>query len=100
MTVLRLDVEAVKSIIARIDTQHIEIDTVLTNLRAINIDLEGAWDGSAQIEFEKTYGNWIQQLDNYSETLTSVKGYLQSVSDNYVALDEAARAAAAGATQG
>ena len=98
MTILRLDTEAFTEVIASIQTQHSEIDTVLEKLRAINAQLEGAWDGKARVEFETTYSNWVQQLDNYSETLTNVRNYLQSVMDNYEALDEAARQAASGAT--
>lgn len=98
MTILRLDTDSFTDVISSIQTQHAEIDAVLDNLRATNARLEGSWEGTARVEFEATYSNWIQQLDNYSETLTNVRNYLQSVMDNYVALDDAARQAASGAT--
>ena len=98
MTILKLDTETFVEVITSIKTQHAEIDSVLENLRATNARLEGSWEGTARLEFETTYSNWIQQLDNYSETLTNVRNYLQSVMDNYVALDDAARQAASGAT--
>jgi WXG100 family type VII secretion target len=97
MTLLKLETVDFREIIESIKAQHIEIDSVLDNLRALNARLEGTWEGNARVEFETTYSNWIQQLDNYSETLNSVTGYLESVLTNYEALDEAARQAAAGA---
>ena len=99
MPVLKMNTDLVMELAGRVGTQHINIKDTLNNLRAINAELEGAWEGPAQMEFEGTYGNWIQQLESYSETLSNVQGYLRSVADNFRELDEAARQAAAGATQ-
>jgi WXG100 family type VII secretion target len=97
MRIYRIDTEYINELIGRIDTQHNTINDVLNSLRAINTELETAWEADAQVTFEATYGSWIQQLDNYSQTLANVKAYLQSVINNYIALDEAAQQAAAGA---
>lgn len=99
MPELRMNTDLVEDIAGRIGTQHMNIKDVLGNLRALNAELEGAWGGPAQNEFEATYGNWIQQLESFSETLANVQGYLRSVAENFRELDEAARIAAAGATQ-
>jgi len=48
-------------------------------------------------QFELTYGNWITDLEKYSDTLNSINQYLTSVAQNFRELDEAARAAAAAA---
>lgn len=97
MPTYRIDTEHVNELIGKINGQHNTIGDVLNNLRAINTELETAWEGDAQQTFEATYGTWIQQLENYSQTLANVQAYLRSVVDNYIALDESARQTAAGA---
>lgn len=97
---LRMDTDEVERIAANVGTEHLNIKDVLSRLRDLNGQLATAWDGPAQDQFESTYGNWIQQLESFSETLGNVKGYLTSVAENFAELDEAAKIAAAGATQG
>jgi len=74
-----------------------EIESILATLKTLNGDLNVAWDGSAQIAFDESYGDWITKLENYVGTLSSVQEYLKSVAANYVELDAAARAAASSA---
>lgn len=94
---LRVNIAEFEDIIASIAREHDSIREVLTRLRTINDRLMGSWEGGAPVVFHDTYGNWVQQLENYSGTLTNVQAYLKSVLDNYMALDDAARQAAAGA---
>jgi WXG100 family type VII secretion target len=97
---LRIQVETVEDLARQVQNKREnEVEALLTDLRRLNGDLNGAWDGPAQIEFEARYGDWITQLQKYSETLRSVSSYLRSVAENYRQLDEAARQAAAGAAQ-
>lgn len=98
MPKLSIDTELVEELASRIGGQHVVIEDALNNLRAINSELAGAWDGPSQDTFEGTYGNWIAQLESYSETLTNVQGYLRSVAENFRDLDAAAQQAATGAT--
>lgn len=90
--------EEVEDIANKIGGQHVIIEDSLNNLRALDAELTTVWEGPARDTFQGTYGDWITQLENYSETLTNVQGYLRSVAENFRQLDEAARQAAAGAT--
>jgi len=98
MPYLQINTDIVEELASRISGQYVVIEDALNNLRAINAELSGAWDGPSQDTFEGTYGNWIAQLESYSETLTNVQGYLRSVAENFRQLDEAAQQAATGAT--
>ena len=98
MAVLRQDIENIERLAQQV--KHERDDTVnylLNKLRGINADLDAAWDGPSQQAFYATYGDWIQQLEKFSNTLNSVHEYLVSVANNFRELDEAARQAAAGA---
>jgi len=98
---LRIEVETVESLAAKIKAERDgTVADLLTRLRSINSELDAAWDGPAQTQFEQTYGDWIVRLENYSNTLNSINQYLMSVAKNFRELDEAARAAAAGAAGG
>jgi len=90
--------EEVEEIASNIGGQHIIIGEALESLRAIDAHLATVWEGPARQIFYETYGNWITQLENYSETLTNVQAYLRSVAQNFRDLDEAAQQAASGAT--
>ncbi len=98
MPVLRIDVETVEALAARVKAERDgTVNDLLGRLRAINSELDSAWDGPAQAQFQATYGDWIAQLERYSNTLNNVYQYLVSVAQNFRELDEAARQAAAGA---
>lgn len=94
---LRIQPGVVDGIADSIGKHQGEIETILGALKALNGDLNAAWDGSAQVAFDENYGDWIINLENYIETLSSVQAYLRSVVANYVELDAAARAAASSA---
>jgi WXG100 family type VII secretion target len=70
---------------------------LLQTLRGINTALDGAWDGASQAAFQAAYGDWIDQLEKFSETMNNVHQYLVSVAQNFEDLDLAAAAAASGA---
>lgn len=98
---LRIEVETVESLAAKIKAERDgTVADLLGRLRSINSELDAAWDGPAQEQFEQTYGNWITDLEKYSDTLNSINQYLVSVAKNFRELDEAARAAAASAAGG
>jgi WXG100 family type VII secretion target len=96
MPTLRIDVEKVEDLARQIKSEREgSVETLLGKLRSINNDLDAAWDGPAQSTFQGTYGNWIDQLQQYSQTLNSINGYLLSVADNFRRIDEEARSSAA-----
>ncbi|MGD8604652.1 MAG: WXG100 family type VII secretion target [Anaerolineales bacterium] len=95
MTVLRMDVDQVKALAGQIKSIHDnDVTSLLSTLNSLNDQLNSAWDGSAQAAFYERYGNWVRELDQFTDTLYSVCQYLNSVADNYIELDQAARAAA------
>ena len=92
----RVDTEAVEQVAGQVQQKHQEILGTITELRSLNSTLDGAWDGEAQQAFEASFGDWLVQLEQFSETLESVNQYLV----RYVAarreLEEQAAAAASG----
>ena len=98
MPILRIDVETVEAIAARVRAEREgTVADLLQRLHGMNTELDAAWEGPAQDTFQQTYGDWIQQLDAFSNTLYNINKYLMSVAQNFRELDEAARQAAAGA---
>jgi len=98
MAVLRQDIENIERLAQQVKHERdVTVNDLLSKLRGINAELDAAWDGPSQQAFYATYGDWIQQLEKFSNTLNSVHEYLVSVANNFRELDEAARQAAAGA---
>jgi WXG100 family type VII secretion target len=98
MAILRQDIENIERLAQQVKHERdVTVNDLLAKLRGINADLDAAWDGPSQQAFYATYGDWIQQLEKFSNTLNSVHEYLVSVANNFRELDEAARQAAAGA---
>jgi WXG100 family type VII secretion target len=98
MPILKIDVETVEAIAAKVRTEREDtVGNLIGRLHGLNGELDAAWDGPAQSQFEATYGDWIQQLEAFSNTLYNINQYLVSVAQNFRELDEAARQAAAGA---
>ena len=98
MVMLRQDIQTIRTLAERV--AHERNDTVeglLGRLNGINTELEAAWGGPSQIAFQESYGDWIEQLRKYSDTLNNVHQYLISVAQNFEDLDAAAAAAASGA---
>ncbi len=93
-TVLRIEPETVESLSGQINGIHDnEVRDVLARLRQLNEQLDQAWDGPSQTLFTEKYGDWIFQLENFSNTLKGIHHYLNSVVENYRKMDEAARSA-------
>ena len=98
MPLLRQNIEDIEMLAARVKQQREgPVSDLLRNLRGINNELEGAWDGPSQQAFFASYGDWIQQLEKFSDTLNNVNQYLVSVATNFRDLDAAAEQAARGA---
>ncbi len=98
---LRIEIETVEGLAAKVKSERDgPVADLISRLRSINNELDAAWDGPAQLQFQQTYGTWISDLEKYSDTLNSVHQYLVSVANNFRELDEAARAAAANAAGG
>jgi WXG100 family type VII secretion target len=98
MPILRIDVETVEAIAARVKAEKDDtVANLLERLRRLDSELDGAWEGPARVQFKETYGDWIVQLDAFSNTLYNINRYLMSVAQNFRELDEVARQAAAGA---
>lgn len=99
MPLLRQDVERIEEIAGLIKNERDNtVSQLIGRLQGLNSELDTAWDGPSQEQFYATYGNWISQLEKFSDTLYSIHQYLASVAVNFRELDEAARQAAAGAT--
>ena len=93
-SVLRIEPDTVESLSSQIKSIHDnEVRDILSRLRQLNEQLDQAWDGPSQVLFTEKYGGWISQLENFSNTLTGIHNYLNSVVENYRAMDEAAKAA-------
>ena len=92
----RVDTEAVEQVAGQVQQKHQEILGTISELRSLNGTLDSAWDGEAQQAFEGSFGDWLVQLEQFSETLESVQQYLV----RYVAarreLEEQAASAASG----
>lgn len=96
MPTLRIEVEKVEDLARQVKAERDNtVENLLSKLRTINSELDAAWDGPAQEQFNQVYGDWITKLQQYSDTLNGVNNYLTSVADNFRKLDEAARSAAA-----
>ncbi len=91
-----MDVDKVEALAAQIKREReTTVAELITRLRRINGDLKTSWDGSAQAQFEATFGDWISDLERYSNTMHSVHQYLSRVAREFRDLNEAARRAAA-----
>jgi len=98
MVLLRQDIQTIRNLANQIARERNDtVESLLTRLNGINQELEAAWGGPSQLAFQDAYGDWIEQLRKYSNTLTNVHQYLTSVAQNFEDLDAAAAAAASGA---
>lgn len=98
MAILRQDIERIETLAAQVKAEREgTVDTLLSKLNGINAELGDSWDGPSQEAFFANYGDWIRQLEKFSNTLHNVHQYLASVATNFRDLDEAARQAASGA---
>lgn len=99
MPMLRQNIEQIEALAAQVKGERDgTVDSLLGKLRGINQELESAWEGPSQMAFEANYGDWIRQLEQFSNTLNNVHQYLVSVATNFRDLDTAAAQAASGAT--
>ena len=92
----RVDTEAVEQTAGQVQQKHDQILSTITELRSLNSALDGYWDGEAQQAFEASFGDWLVQLEQFSETLESVQQYLVQ----YVAARRELEEQAAGAASG
>ena len=92
----RVDTESVEQVAGQVQQKHQEILGTISELRSLNGTLDGAWDGEAQQAFEASFGDWLVQLEQFSETLESVNQYLVRYVGARRELEEQAAAAASG----
>jgi WXG100 family type VII secretion target len=92
----RVDTEAVEQVAGQVQQKHQEILGIITELRSLNSTLDSSWDGQAQQAFEAAFGDWLVQLEQFSETLESVNQYLVRYAAGREEFDEAAAGAASG----
>lgn len=93
----RMNLEGIEGVAGRIQQKHSDVLGIIGELRALNNELDGYWDGEAQMEFEARFGDWLVQLEQFSETLESVHQYLVTLVQARQDFEEQARNAAAGA---
>lgn len=97
-TALRQDIQQIRELASRIRGERDQtVGDLINRLHGINNQLNAAWDGASQTAFFNAYGDWIKQLEEFSNTMYSVEQYLVSVAQNFEDLDQAAAAAASGA---
>jgi len=92
----RINCEAIEGVAGKIQQKHEDILSIITELRALNEELDGYWDGESQIEFEARFGDWLGQLEQFSGTLESVHQFLVGFVNARREFEEQARQAAAG----
>jgi len=98
MPMLRQNIEDIEMLAARVKQEREgTVADLISRLHGINNELDSAWDGPSQQAFHASYGDWIQQLEKFSDTLNNVNQYLASVATNFRDLDAAAEQAARGA---
>lgn len=98
MPYLRQETERIEDLANRVKAEREgTVNELLGTLRGINAELNSSWDGPSQATFEMSYGDWIVQLEKFSDTLNNVHAYLKSVAENFRELDAAAEQAARGA---
>ena len=101
MPQLRIEIKTIESLAVKIKAEHDgTISDLINRLRSIDKEIDSAWNGPAQEQFKNAYGDWITDLERYSDNLNSIYQYLTSVANNFRELDDAARAAAANASKG
>mgnify|MGYP006286226337 CR=1 FL=1 len=92
----RVDADAIEGLANRVQQKHNEILGIIGELRTINSALDAAWDGEASMAFEAEFGDWLVQLEQFSETLESVYQYLMQYVESRRELDSQAASAAQG----
>jgi len=98
MVMLRQNIEDIEMLAARVKQEREgTVADLISRLNGINNELQNAWDGPSQQAFFGSYGDWIKQLEKFSDTLNNVNQYLVSVATNFRDLDAAAEQAARGA---
>ncbi len=93
----RMNLEGIEGVAGRIQQKHSDVLGIISELRALNNELDGYWDGEAQLEFEARFGDWMIQIEQFSETLESVNQFLVTLVLARRDFEEQARNAAAGA---
>jgi WXG100 family type VII secretion target len=89
-----MQVEVVEEIAGRIKAERDStVEDLLARLTKTNVELNDAWDGPAQVQFDTAYGTWIKDLSNYSNKLNAIHTYLKQVADSYRQVDEGAKQA-------
>jgi WXG100 family type VII secretion target len=88
---LRQNVEDIEMLAAKVKQEREgTVSDLIDRLHRINNELDVAWDGPSQKAFHASYGDWIQQLERFSDTLNNVNQYLASVATNFRDLNAAA----------
>lgn len=97
MPMLRQNVEGIEMLAARVkEEREGTVSDLIARLHSINTELDAAWDGPSKQAFHASYGDWIQQLEKFSETLNNVNQYLRSVATNFRDLNAAGEEGAQG----
>ena len=91
MAILREDIQTIRTLADRVANERNDtVEQLLGRLTEVDARLADAWDGPSQIAFNESYGDWIEQLRKYSNTLNNVHQYLMSAAQNFEDLDAAA----------
>jgi len=98
MPLIHQNVEEIEKLASRVKQEREgAVTDLIARLHAINNELDAAWDGPSQRAFHASYGDWIRQLEKFSDTLNNVNQYLASVATNFHDLNAAADQASKGA---
>ena len=92
----RVDTDAVEQVAGQVQQKHQDILGTIAELRSLNSTLDDSWDGEAQRAFETTFGDWLQELEQFSNTLEAVQQFLTRYVADRLELDSTYSGAASG----
>ena len=99
MPMLRQNVEEIERLAEKIKQEREgTISELIDRLHGISNELDVVWDERSRQAFSASYGDWIQQLEKFSDTLNNVNQYLVSAATNFRDLNTAADQAHHGTT--
>ena len=91
MPMLRQNVEDIERLAERIKQEREgTVSELIDRLQGISNELDVVWDERSRQAFSASYGDWIQQLEKFSDTLNNVNQYLVSAATNFRDLNNAA----------
>jgi len=93
MADLRVDYAATAAVGQQVTTQGGEFQTLLGNIRRVNGELAGAWDGADAQKYLGAVDQQMQVMDQLNTTINEIGEFLVRIAEAYRAASEANQAA-------